>query len=53
MVTVCRPTLKLVIKVLQQNPDDLDDGEDQRTKSQGASVVPEWEEEYVGNEGVK
>lgn len=34
-------TLELVVDVLQQNPDDLDDGEDERAKRQGTCVIPE------------
>uniref|UniRef100_A0A672QNS0 Uncharacterized protein n=1 Tax=Sinocyclocheilus grahami TaxID=75366 RepID=A0A672QNS0_SINGR len=32
-------TLEFVINILQQNPDNLDDGEDERTKCQRACVI--------------
>ena len=37
---VCPLFLQLVLDVLQHHPDHLDDGNDQRPKGQGASVVP-------------
>lgn len=33
--------MEFVVDVLQQNPDDLDDGEDERAKRQGTCVIPE------------
>lgn len=37
-------TLQFVIQIFQKDLDDLNDGQDQRAKSQGASVVPTREE---------
>jgi len=33
-------TFEFVVNILQQNPDNLDDGEDERTKRQRACVIP-------------
>uniref|UniRef100_A0A8C9YCK1 Uncharacterized protein n=1 Tax=Sander lucioperca TaxID=283035 RepID=A0A8C9YCK1_SANLU len=42
-------TFQLLIQVLQKDPDDLDNRQDQRAKSQGACVVSGQEEETGAN----
>uniref|UniRef100_A0A8C8LL52 Uncharacterized protein n=1 Tax=Oncorhynchus tshawytscha TaxID=74940 RepID=A0A8C8LL52_ONCTS len=46
-------TLELVVDVLQQNPDDLDDGEDERAKRQGTCVIPEQGKDGEGRHVVR
>uniref|UniRef100_A0A8C7F7C2 Uncharacterized protein n=1 Tax=Oncorhynchus kisutch TaxID=8019 RepID=A0A8C7F7C2_ONCKI len=43
----------LVVDVLQQNPDDLDDGEDERAKRQGTCVIPEQGKDGEGRHVVR